>query len=306
MTTKHVISLFAACATLVAFQYAQAEEPNSTIVVTGRLPMTEEKAREVVRSMARPIDGQLARFKDPVCPLVIGFQPHYEAMMEQRIRAVAEAVGAGAAEEGCVTNLFVVVVDDGRGFVAELQRLHPEVFAGLSKRELAALAKDEGAARVWTKTAQTNSLGATVGRASPKVGHGAIQVGFQGSTISFSNVNVMRIYESSNIFPSVQQAIGSSWVVLETGATFGKTLAQLGDYAAVRGLAMVQPAELDGSVDTILALFEPGSDPAPAKLTEFDRAYLTSLYHVQARAWARQQVREMSESIARDSAQATP
>jgi hypothetical protein len=94
----------------------------------------------------------------------------------------------------------------------------------------------------------------------------------------------MRIYESSNINPSVQQAIVSVWVVLETGATFGKSLTQLADYAALRGLAMVRPAEL----------------------TEFDRAYLKSLYRVQGRGWARQQVRQMADSIARENGQAAP
>jgi hypothetical protein len=302
----HVISLLAACAAQVAYPYAPAGESNSTptIVVTGRLPLTEEKALEAVRQMARPVDGQLARFKDPVCPLVIGFQPQYEARIAERIREVAEAVGAGAAEEGCVTNLYVVVVDDGRGFVSEMHRLHPEVFAGLSKSDIAALANDEGAARSWSHTAQTNSLGATVGRPSPSLGHGPVRYGVQ--SISFGDVNVMRTYESSNHFPAVQQAIGSTWLVLETGATLGKTLTQLADYAALRSLAMVRPAELDGSVDTILALFEPGSDAVPAKLTDFDRAYLTSLYHVQARAPARQQVRQMADSIARESKQAAP
>jgi hypothetical protein len=302
-----VISLLAACATQVAYAYAPAEETNSTptIVVTGRLPLTEEKALEAVRQMARPVDGQLARFKEPVCPLVIGFQPQYEARIAERIREVAEVVGAGAAEEGCVTNLYVVVVDDGRGFVAEMHRLHPEVFAGLSKSEIAALANDEGAARSWSHTAQTNSLGATVGRPSSSLGHGPVRYG-AGATIRFGDVDVMRVYESSNHFPSVQQNIASAWVVLETGATFGKKLSQLADYAAVRGLAMVQPGELDGNVDTILALFEPGSDAAPAGLTSFDRVYLKSLYHVQARAPARQQVRQMADSIARESKQAAP
>jgi len=308
MTRKHVISLLATCATLVASPYAQADEPNSgpTIVVTGKRPLTEEKALEVVRRVARPIDGQLARFKEPVCPRVTGFQPQYEALVEKRIRAVAEAAGAGAGEEGCVTNLFVVVVDDGREFVAELHRQHPEALAGVSKRDFAALANDEGAARSWTKTALTNSAGATVGRPAPTSGDGAVKYGYAGSSVHFGDVNVMQVYETSNIDPSVQQAIVSTWVVLETRATFGKSLTQLADYAALRGLAMVRPAELDGSEDTILALFAPGSEAAPAGLTEFDRAYLKSLYRIQGLDWAREQVRQMAESIARESGQAAP
>ena len=120
----------------------------------------------------------------------------------------------------------------------------------------------------------------------------------------FGDVNVMRIYESSNIDPSVRQAIVSAWVVLETRATFGKSLTQIADYAALRGLAMVRPAELDGSAETILALFEPGSNAAPAKLTDFDQAYLKSLYRIQGRGWARQQVQQMADSIAHENGRA--
>jgi hypothetical protein len=308
MTGKHVLALLAAGAALAAPSLARAEESASgpTIVVTGKASPTEEETREVVRRVARPVDGQLARFKERVCPRVTGFQPQYEALVAKRIKAVAEAVGAGAGDEGCVANLNVVVVDDGRGFVAELHRQHPEALAGLSDRELAALTHDEGAARSWTATAQINSLGATVGRPSPTSGGGIVKYSYGAASMQFGDVNVMRIYESSNIDPSVQQAIVSAWVVLETRATFGKSLAQLADYAALRGLAMVRPAELVGSEDTILALFEPESGAAPAELTEFDRAYLKSLYHVPARGWARQQVQRMADSIARENGQAAP
>src|SRR5215831_4196517 len=101
MTSKHVISLLGACAMLALSYCAQAEESTSgpTIVVTGKRLLTEEKALEVVRRVARPVDGQLARFKEPVCPRVIGFQSQYETLVAKRIRAVAESVGAGAAEE---------------------------------------------------------------------------------------------------------------------------------------------------------------------------------------------------------------
>jgi hypothetical protein len=94
--------------------------------------------------------------------------------------------------------------------------------------------------------------------------------------------------------------------VIETGATFGKSLTQIADYAALRGLAMVTPGELDGSEDTILALFEPGSQAAPAELTEFDRAYLKGLYRAPPRRWARSQVRYMADAIARKREEGSP
>jgi hypothetical protein len=304
MTRKHVTSLLAACAMLAASPHAQAlaEETDSrpTIVVTGRPELTEEKTLEIVRRVTQPVDGQLARFEKPICPRVTGFQPEYEELVAKRIRAVAETVGAGAGEEGCIANLNVVIVDDGGEFVTELHRQHPEALEGLSKPEIVELANFDGVARSWAKTALTNSVGATVGRPSPTAGGGSVKWGYQGSSVHFGDVNVMRVYESSNIDPSVQQAIVSAWVVLDTRATIGKSLTQIADYAAVRGMAMVRPAELDGSEETILALFESGSTVAPAAMAEFDRAYLKSLYRIQGRASARKQVQQMATSIARE------
>ena len=106
---------------------AQSEEPeaDTTIVVTGRQPVGEDETLEVVRRVARPVDGQLARFQQPVCPKVIGFEERYESIVAARIRQAAEQAGARAGGEGCVANLFVVIVDDGSEFVDELQRAEP-------------------------------------------------------------------------------------------------------------------------------------------------------------------------------------
>ena len=288
--------------------HAQSDEAprDPTIVVTGKPLLTEDQAREVIQRAARTVDGQLARFHQPVCPRVTGFDTPYERIVAERIKQTAASIGARAGGEGCVANFQVVIVDDGREFVELLSREHPEAFAGLSRRELGRLASEEGAARSWNATAMINSAGATAGRPSPTAGTGSVKSGFGGSSISFGDVNVMRAYESSNINPSVQQAITSAWVVIETGATFGKSLTQIADYAAMRGLAMVRPAELAESQDTILALFELGSEAAPAELTDFDQAYLNSLYRVQGRRWARQQVRQMADALARESEQGNP
>lgn len=298
--------LAAIAAVAVAGPAAAQSDAGRSIVVTGKQAMDEDKAAEAVRRIAKPVGGQLARFSEPLCPRVTGFDTKYEAIVARRIKAVAEAVGAGAADEGCVTNLFVVIVDDGAEFVRELDRQHPAVFNGMAKREFAALASDDGAARTWTSTAQTNSMGQIAGTPAPTAGGGTIKWGYQGADLSVGNAPVMRVYEGSNINPSVEQAIVSAWVVLETGATFGLTLTQIADYAAMRGLAMVRPDELAAGDDTILALFESGTDAAPAELTEFDRAYLKSLYRVQGRRWVRQQVRQMAGTIARETEQAEP
>jgi hypothetical protein len=301
-----IVFLAALAAPSSAMTQAEAPAADPSIVVTGQAPLSEDQALTVVRRVAQPVDGQLARFHERVCPAVIGFDTPYEAMVTDWIKATAEKVGAEIGGEGCAANLFVVIVDDGPGFVRELAERDDWAVAGMSPRELGELAGAEGAARSWSTTLLTNSMGTAAGMPSPTAGSGAVKVGFGGSSVSFGNVPVMRVYEASNANPSVQQTIHSAWVVLETEATLGKSLRQIADYAAMRGLAMVRPDMLDGSEDTILDLFEPGVHNSPPALTEFDLAYLTSLYRVPSLRWARSQVRYMADAIARDAEAEAP
>ena len=290
-----------------AWAQSETDEAAPAIVVTGQRALTESEALDVVRRVARPVDGQLARFHEPICPRVTGFQTQYERMVAERIKDVAERAGADAGADGCVANFYVVIVDDGPGFVREMARKHPGVFSGVSKQEFDRLASEPGAARAWSNTVLTNSNGTPVGAPPSSAGGGVVKRGYQGSSVTIDgSVNVVRVQETSNVNPSVQQAMQSSWVVLETGATFGKTLTQLGDYAAMRGLAMVQPSELDGSEDTILGLFEPDAAVSAPELTEFDLAYLTSLYRAHPRRWARTQVRNIAEGISRQTQEGQP
>ena len=301
--TKSALALLAAVA-LSSPAFAQADD--SAIVVTGQAPLGEAQALDAVRRVARPVDGQLARFHDRVCPLVTGFDAPYEAIVADRIKAMARQAGAKVGGEGCAPNLFVVVVDDGPGFVREVARRDGGALASLPSREFEALANAQGAARSWSMTLLTNSAGMAAGRPSPNGGGGTVKTGYAGSSVSFGDVGVMRVYESSNANPSVQQTIVSAWVVIETGATLGKSLRQIADYATMRGLAMVRPDALDGSADSILGLFEPGAPDAPPELTAFDRAYLKSLYRAPSLRAARSQVRDIADAIAREAAEGPP
>jgi hypothetical protein len=301
-----IAPLIALCAAFSATAL-EAQSADNQIVVTGQHPLSREETLDAVRRVARPVGGQLARFNDPICPRVTGFATQYEAIVAERIKLDAEAVGAGAAPEGCVTNLYVVIVDDAQGFVRELRNQHPEAFSGLSKREFEALAADVSSALSWSQTVLTNSMGQAASNPSSSAGLGTVKTGFQGSSVTFDGGSkVLRVYETSTINPSVRQSMLSAWVVIETGATFGKSLRQIADYSAMRGLAMVRPSELDGSEDTILHLFSPDATAAASELTAFDTAYLKGLYRMASQRWAQSQVRYIANSIARETSEASP
>ncbi len=75
----------------------------------------------------------------------------------------------------------------------------------------------------------------------------------------------------------MREDITSVMVLVNRAHAPGKSLVQLADYATMRGLARTRPVENGTALDTILALFDESSTP-PNEMTEFDRAYLASLY----------------------------
>ena len=81
----------------------------------------------------------------------------------------------------------------------------------------------------------------------------------------------------SKIYLPIREDITQVVVLFDKEGVRGKTLIQLDDYATMRGFDRTRPTEGDAPLDTILALFDPNDEP-PNGLTEFDQAYLRSLY----------------------------
>jgi hypothetical protein len=76
---------------------------------------------------------------------------------------------------------------------------------------------------------------------------------------------------------AVRQDIIGAVIVIDVAAVDGMTIAQVADYAAMRGLARTHPPGRPGTVGTILNLFDPAA-VAPLEMTVFDLAYLRALY----------------------------
>ena len=89
----------------------------------------------------------------------------------------------------------------------------------------------------------------------------------------------MRVKSASALRRVTRLDIEGSVIIIDRSAANGKTIAQLADYAAMRGLARTLPPD-DGSPPTILNLFETsGASPVRA-LTASDLGYLQSLYRL--------------------------
>ena len=255
----------------------QAAVPE-TIVVTGRKPLDGAQAQKAVNAISSSSDLQLDRYHDPVCPLVVGLPNEARDVVESQIRDIARQVGANAAGARCTANLIVLIAGDGQTMFADIRRNRREWLNGLSHNEIETIAGQKGPVRAWSVTSVRNEDGVMV---TPSK---------DGSAPAS-----LRVQSASIIKQPTRQQLDGSVIIIDRGALNGRTLGEIADYAAMRGLAMTR-APSGSNVGTVLSTFENAS--APRAMTGFDLGYLKSLYAGDGRDTGVQERSRMARAIA--------
>ena len=251
---------------------AQAEDPssaaesNSTIIVNGKELTRDEVARQAreVTQTTQLRHAPLPRFEgDRLCPGVIGLKGDFASLVVDRLRANAERFGLWmTADDGtCQPNFIVAFVDDGQDVLQHIRDRWYWLFIDMPRHERIELLADDGPVHVWTTTRPRTADGMPLG---------TDPYGRQVRAMSSGGMARTSI--------PVRDDIVGVLVLFDRDDVRGMTLAQLADYATMRGLARTRPVDGDGqALDTILALFDLDATP-PAELTAFDNAYLGALY----------------------------
>jgi hypothetical protein len=268
---------FLAAAAAAAAQPMPLPE-RQAIVVTAPPPPGERDAREFVQDIMERSYDQVARYHAPVCAAVVGLEPNAARVVRDRILETARGVGGEVdPNPRCAANLLLVVADNGRAFVNDLRRNMPAWLTGLEVAEVARIANQPTPARAWSVVTIRNEDGQT----AEATAHAPKFRMMRGAPWSVGgrfaeDAPTIRVRSASLFRPATRADIEGSVIVVERSAALGITLAQLADYAAMRGLARTSPPQ-KSAVRTILNLFEPGAQREP-ELTRSDILYLQTLY----------------------------
>ena len=273
---------------------AQSE---SEIVVSGTADRGEQKKavnRFIRAVMKTEGSGQYARFNRPVCPSVIGFSKSVEALIEDRMRAVAQAANVPVAKARCKPNLHVVLVEDGPDAVKLLRRKARGAFGRMRPHERDRIERGPGPVYNFHAIYPISSEGGA-NRATQN-GGGSGAVGVSAGILGDPAYNAGMTNVKSRIQMAVQQDIAHGVVLIEREAARGLSAVQVADFATMRGLLNAKgKAEDLGSVDTIMTLFGVSEDERLPGLTEWDLALLTSLYKAPANMNADRQRSQMAK-----------
>jgi hypothetical protein len=267
---------------------------DQTIIVTGAKPTPDAVAR-YVDSITADIDGQIATFRQPICPAAFGLPEAYNRVIERRLREVTGQIGLRTAAAKCDPNLVVIVGEGGPALIERLRKDRPDAFAGLEFAQVRDVAHQLGPVRTWHSVEPRGADGRPLERVSfldNGTGH-LLYIGeayYQRATTS----------ASSRIEQSVRQDIVRSFVQFDVDAIDGLTLTQIADYAAMVAFAITRvPADFSGP--TILRLFDNSPNKgAPSRLTRWDIAYLRALYATNNSRPAHTQQAAIAGAIRRD------
>lgn len=264
---------------------AAGQRPSQEIVVEGSRVSEREIADFVEALTPAPYAGQLGRFDWAVCPAAVGLGNERNAAVAARLRRVADAAGIRTARAGCRPNVLLLVTDDKRRMVEQLEARYPAYFEGVSTEDFRRLAQGPGPVAAWQVRGMLDPDGF---EAEHDMGSGQYVIAHTGM--------------GSHISVPTRPHFIASLVVVDIDALKGLTVMQVADYAAMRAFARTDPSRLaQSSAPTILGVLDaPMGSAVPVTLTQWDLSFLKALYASSPYRSAKRQRNEMKRILRND------
>ena len=284
--------LLAGLALLAEPSAPAAPPPAELPIVVQGVHDRDRKISNFIRDLTpAPVHGQLSRFDAPVCPAVAGLAREKADFIVGRMRRVAAAARIRVAQEGCEPNVILIVAQDKKRLLKQLEQYRPEYFpANWSSWHIHDLEHDPSTVAAWQFEGELWADGR------------AIDSGVTGSGIRDIGELQQTTEAQSRLKPSARHAFLTSVVVVQANALDGLTTTQLADYAAMRAFVRTDPQKLRSSgADTILGVIDaPVGSSIPLTLTAWDLSFLRAFYASSNNSYAEYQRSEMQRLMKRE------
>jgi hypothetical protein len=231
----------------------------------------------------------LARWVEPVCPLVTGIRKDIAEYILLRVSEVARAAGAPIAGEKCHhQNLLIVVSKNPETYLREMEKRHfDQVFGDAGPILINEFIATPRPVRTWYNTVEQTPEGMPMSKMSfpgESIQNAVVVAGSGGTAIEAvrpadPNVALANPWsQASHLVLNVVWAMKGVYVIVDPTKFKGVKLGQLADYIAMAGLAQIKLDPQLSNDPTILTLFDRDPQTASAGLTDWDQAFLKSFY----------------------------
>jgi hypothetical protein len=260
-------------------------DPNTiTIEARRERKLLERQLDAFVGSIiVHPWNESLARWHASVCPLVAGLPRASGEFILSRLSQIAASAHVPLGPEHCRANLYVVVTREPGLLLKKWRARDPQLLndhngEGGIRRFFDTLRP----VRVWYNVAPSSTDGVPVSADNALLG-------------TTSDIPTNKITAASRLVWYATQSLASVIVLVDSNRLQQLRMGQLADYIAMVGLAEVRLDSDLGSTPTILRLFDKGGESVPQSLSDWDQAFLESLYGTEQKSMM--QVSEIETSM---------
>jgi hypothetical protein len=306
-TTVRFARVLALAAALTMFPNAQrsaaAETPAASapanplaeVTVTARRIELEKRVSKFVNQIAATENGDegLARWQVPsACPLVSGLPRQDGEFILERLSEIARVAGVPIGDEHCHPNLYILVTSQPEDLLRGMEKRNRSFTFGYnssSREEMPSSVVDEfirtpHPVRVWYNSAEKDAWGQALSYC-PAMEIALISCSPNDTECHPPHFNPSRVYQCGRaVAGGTHLSFNDMWwfsrvfVIVDQRLLQEVNLGQLADYIAMSGFAKLKPDARLGDFPTILTLFNGAPKAAPSGMTDWDQAFLKSLY----------------------------
>ena len=259
-----------------------AETVQEVTVTAQRVTLTKRVTAFINNITGPQFERGLTLWRSPICPLVSGVPREDGEFILDRISEVARGDGIPVAGENCHPNLFIL-----------MSKQPQELLRGMSKRNVWFTFGFGAHPPVIDEFISKAGPVRVLYREHPSVP--CVHPPCEAAAVNTAKVGPITLSGDGWSYDGHSPHYYNVWqvfrvfVIVDASQVKGVTLRQFADYAALVSLAQLRPADTLEDAPTILKLFNGAPQAAPAGMTDWDQAFLKSLYtteqssHVQRR-----------------------
>jgi hypothetical protein len=213
--------------------------------------------------------GQLARWRDDICPATVGLPPGYNDFVTKRVKEIAAQVGAPVKLDGrCTYNVAIIFTPDPQGVLDSIRKRHSVLLGFHYPAQLRRLATFSHPIQSWYATG-TQGAGGNIDVPS--------SVG--GFALDDPDFAMPSGKAGSRFTVGLRSEIVTAVIVADARKVEDLKIGAVADYIAFLTLAQTTKFDACGELPSITELMAPDcGHPAPEAITDADLAYLKGLY----------------------------
>jgi hypothetical protein len=285
------LSIFIASA-LAASAQTPTPRPESITVTAAKSRATMEKFAKAFFTPTK-LAGKIARWENGICPVTVGQPPRLASLVTDRVKEIAESVGAPVnADPSCTPNIQIVFTTTPQALLDDVRAHEPDYLgyaeASALREKLATITRP---IQAWYTTETVDLDGM---RKVDTVQHrgGGIWVpnftalGMPGTVanrdpIWLPDATYARV-TGNHVNSGIRSGFNHVLIVADSSKLAGRNFNPLADYIAMLALTQLNSPDACQELPSIVNMLAADCDQAMSGMTVTDLAYLRGLYKMDA------------------------